>query len=291
LYSLFPKKERLAWCCIAFKRALSTFHSDRLFLKQKIYLTGSFCEKYGLRLLHTHLYELAINKLFSENLNSTFYTGQNLDRYAIVEDVTSKRYNIKTVNIPHGLEYGFKCPYGFTSDVFYANSRNAAEYLNKLYNTNKFIFDIDVTTKMFKLDKGQPHPKYVVFFTEPRDVYVNLDILNQLKPLLDKDGIALHLKLHPIDKESNYSHLGLDIITDYNMSLTGNICIARKSTILLEAVYNDSISIAIITNVKDQSTFINLPSLNDERIIKTNNVNELYKEIKKNLLYNKPSNF
>ena len=75
----------------------------------------------------------------------------------------------------------------------------------------------------------------------------------------------------------------MDYITDYDLSMTGNICISRKSTILIEAIYNNSLPVAIITNPKDQNIFNTIPSLNAKEIVKAYSVEELFDVIKKNL--------
>lgn len=282
VYSLFPVFDRLWWCFMSLLSSITTIKTDSQFLNRKIGTGTLLYDRYGKRILHTNLYANLLDNLFRHNAGSKYYTGLNLERFAIVEDVLAKKYNLKTFNIPHGLEYGFKFPVCFTSDTFYANTQYAADYLNQLYDTNKFIFDSGVTTKMFKLEGACNHPKYIIFFTEPREVNVNIDIIKSLKPFLDKEGITLYVKLHPADKESNYLDLGVEFIKDYASSLVGNICISRKSTILLEAIYNNSLPVAIIINNKDYSTFDNFPSLNSDKIIKTYSVEELFKIIMQN---------
>lgn len=61
--------------------------------------------------------------------------------------------------------------------------------------------------------------------------------------------------------------------------MVGNVFIARKSTCLLEVIYNNSTPIAIITNPKNQAIFDLFPSLNTEKTIKTYNVKELFEQI------------
>ena len=124
----------------------------------------------------------------------------------------------------------------------------------------------------------------IIFFTEPREVNVNLDIVSGLLPLLKKDGIKLYLKLHPGDNQAHYEGLDVEYITDYDLSMSGNICVSRKSTVLIEAIYNHSLPVAIITNPKDQNIFNTIPSLNAEQIIKTYSVEELYRVIKERLI-------
>ena len=127
------------------------------------------------------------------------------------------------------------------------------------------------------------HEPYIIFFTEPREIYVNQEIIKGILPELKKKGRGLCLKLHPGDSTSNYSEFDVKIVSNYAESLTGNICIARKSTMLLEAIHNNSTAIAIITNPKDQTMFDNFPSLNTSKINKAYSVKELLDQIDKYL--------
>ena len=136
---------------------------------------------------------------------------------------------------------------------------------------------------MFKLDNCEKHPQKVVFFTEPKDLYIHKEIIRNLASLLNGINVKLYLKFHPADDPHNYEELKLDVITDYNLSLTNNICIARKSTTLLEAAYNNSVPIAIITNALDQNFFDTFPSLQTDAIIKTHSVEELFDAVKSHL--------
>lgn len=282
VYRYFGRGTRLFWVIKAY---FSSFRTIRAINDAYAPLVGrefryTVKDYYRSRIVHTELFTILMRHYFSYFRGSNYYTANNLDRFSVIEERVAASYHIKTFNIPHGIEYGFKFPKGFSCDVFYAYSEYSAGYLNQLYNTNKFVYDESVVERMLKLDaQGESHPQYVVFFTEPREVNVNLDIVSALKPLMDKHGWTLYLKLHPTDKKSNYDSLGCPYITDYTASLTGNICISRKSTILLEAIYNNSIPIAIITNEKDASIFKTFPSLNSDKIIKRYNVEDLFQTI------------
>ncbi len=283
VYRLFRRRERVIWVCRAY---LNSFKSLRLIKAAYAPLLGNYFiysikDYYRERIVHTELFNILINQYFSNLQGRDYYTANNLDRMSVIEEITAKKYHIKTYNIPHGIEYGFKFPKGFSCDVFYAYTQYTADYLNALYNTRKYVFDQSIIEKMLKLDStNEKHQQYIIFFTEPREINVNIDIISSLKEKMDKQGWTLFLKLHPTDKKSNYDSLGCPYITDYTTALTGNICISRKSTILLEAIYNDSIPIAIITNDKDASIFKTFPSLNSEKIIKKYNVEDLFDTIK-----------
>ncbi len=283
VYRLFKRRERLSWVCKAYMNSFKSLGEIRsayapLLGNDFIY---SIKDYYKERIVHTELFSILIDHYFSNKQGCEYYTANNLDRMSVIEEKAAMRYHIKTYNIPHGIEYGFKFPKGFSCDVFYAYTQYSADYFNALYNTDKYVFDQSIIEKMLKLDsKNDEHPQYVIFFTEPREINVNINIVSSLKEKMDNQGWTLYLKLHPTDKKSNYDALGCPYISDYTTSLTGNICISRKSTILLEAIYNDSIPIAIITNDKDASIFKTFPSLNSEKIIKRYNVEELFDTIK-----------
>lgn len=285
IYRLFPLFKRIGWCVKSYFRSFKTLRSMNCFYTPLLgstfkYSLYSFYKK---RVVHTELYKQVIEQYFAQFNGKEFYTGNNLDRYSVIEDDIAHKYKIRTFNIPHGIEYGFKFPKGFSSDVFYTHSQYTADYLNKLYKTSKYAYDESIIKRMFDYKYDVLHNQMVVFFTEPRDVYVNLDIIQNLLPAMERMREKLFLKLHPGDSKENYKDFDVEYCTDYNLSLTGNICISRKSTILLEAIYNRSISIAIITTSKDKATFNQFPSLNADGIIKTYSVHELIEVIKDNM--------
>lgn len=284
IYRLFSKNQRLGWVWKAYVNSFPSLRKQKEFYRG---LLGNLSPLalnifYKKRIVHAELYKILLENYFPYYQEKSYYTVFNLDRFSCIEDQVASLNHIKTYNLPHGIEYGYRFPKGFSSQVFYALTESSAIALNKLYDTNKYIYDEEVATKLLKIENVKPHCSHIVFFTEPREVYVNIDIINGLTPKLKEKGWRLCLKLHPGDKKTDYENLDVDILTDYNEALCGNICISRKSTILLEAIYNDSVPISIITNVKDQTIYDNFPSLQSDKIIKTHTVNELMTEIEKN---------
>ena len=285
IYRLFPKWTRVKWVVYSYFKAYKSFREITEFYEPLVgrHFRYSLMSFYKKRIVYAELYRFLLDNYFPYFEGCNFYTGNNLDRYSEIEDQEKLKFGIKSYCIPHGIEYGFRYPKGFSCDVFYVHSQNTADYFNKLYDTNKYVYDESIIRRMFEYHYDKPHDKMVIFFTEPREVNVNLDIVNGLLPLLKKDGVKLFLKLHPGDKKADYQGLDVEYITDYDLSMTGNICVSRKSTILIEAIYNHSLPVAIITNPKDQFIFNTIPSLNTEQIVKTYSVEELYGVIKEGL--------
>lgn len=284
IYSSFSRSKRIYWVIKSWIISYKEMNKISVYLRKII---GSHCTSdaykyYSKRIVHTVLYSIIIDAFFAENVGKKFYTGNNLDRFALIEESKAKKYKIDIVCIPHGLEYGFKFPHCFIGNEFYTTSQNAAIHLNKLYNTAKFIFNQSVATNMFSINCNYEEKKrYIVFFTEPREVAVNLEIIEGLMPLLNARNLQLYLKLHPKDTKSNYEKYisNIKFIEDYNISLVGNICISRKSTTLLEAVYNRSKVAAILINTKDKVIYNTFPSLNDDNINIFYTINDLYEWI------------
>lgn len=281
IYRLFKISKRLMWIIKAYLSSFGEMKSLRRFYKP---IFGSWSmmalnDYYNKRIVYAEFFKNMLDYYMSNYKGCSFYTADNIDRFSVIEDQIAHKYNIKTYNIPHGIEYGFKFPKGFSSDVFYTNTQYTADYLNKLYDTDKYVFDKKIASKLFVLEGVKQHKKHIVFFTEPRDPEVNLQILEQLIPLLKKNGLDLKLKLHPLDSKERYDRFDAEQLSDYGEAMVGNICIARKSTCLLEAVYNNSTPIAIITNQKDRTKLELFPSLNTEKIIKTYSVEELFDQI------------
>jgi len=285
IYRLFPKPLRIKWVFQSFINSYKSMRSMLCFYTDKLGRNFEYVLRhyYKKRIVYAELYKLMLGAYLSHFINKEFYTGNNLDRFSVIEDQLCAKFNIKSYNIPHGIEYGFKFPKGFSSDVFYTHSQYTAEFLNRLYNTSKYVFDKSIISRMFEYNYNVPHEKMIIFFTEPREVNVNVDIVKDLIPRLKEKGLKLYLKLHPVDKKANYEGIDVEFISDYELSLTGNICISRKSTILLEAIYNNSLPIAIITNPNDNTMFTLFPSLNTKEIIKTYSVQELFNVIMKNI--------
>jgi hypothetical protein len=99
---------------------------------------------------------------------------------------------------------------------------------------------------------------------------------------MEKKQMQLSIKLHPKDKKSDYEKYEsrVNFIEDFNDAVSRNICFSRKSTTLLEAVYNGSVSGAILINAKDIAVFNTFPSLQDEKIKVFNSTSDLFKWLK-----------
>lgn len=284
IYNCFSLKNRLVWVINSF------FHSFKELRHYKVYVTNSLGKNtasesnvyYSKRVIHTLLYRYLINEYFKKHIGGEFYTGNCLDRFAIIEAEVAQVHNIKVICIPHGIEFGFLFPCGYPCDVHYTTTQKAEEVMNALYNTDKFIYNENITRNMFKVVSDKSDSRKVVFFTEPREVYVNIEIISNLLKLLENEGIELYLKLHPRDKKLHYMDFEKRItyIDDFNAAISNNICIARKSTVLVEALYNESISLAILINQKDKATVLTYPSLQDTNIRTFYSIHELVEFIK-----------
>lgn len=285
IYRLFSLQTRIKWAFAAYFCARSTKREMNSFYLNNVGPNFQYTLNlyYAKRILYAEVYKLMLDSYFSRFEGCEFYTANNLDRFSVIEDEIASKHNIKTFNIPHGIEYGFRFPKGFSSDVFYAHSQYAADYLNKLYNTTKYVYNKGIISRMFSYNCTKQHEQMIIFFTEPREQNVNVEIINGLLPIVRKLHRKLYIKVHPVENPEYYKDMDVEVFSDYDVSLTGNICISRKSTILLEAIYNNSIPIAIITNPKDQATFNQFPALNAKEIIKTYSVEELGRVISKNI--------
>lgn len=286
LYSYFGRPLRILW---VIKSYYVSFTQMKVIISKINISLGNLStiipyQFYSKRIVHTMLYHELLSAFFKENKFETLYTGNNLDRFSIIEEELTKKYGIKSIGIPHGLEYGFRFPKGFSTDLFYTTTENAAVHLNKLYNSQKFVFDQEIAQKIFQLKskKTISIPK-VVFFTESREVEVNVKIIDFLAVKLQEENIPLYVKLHPKDNENNYSAYKINYIDNLEDSLIGNICFARKSTTLLECIYNDSKAAAILINAKDKALFSTFPSLQTSDIFVSESLKSLNQWITSNL--------
>lgn len=279
-YAQFGILRRIGWVLSAWLKAYRQLSQIK---KLMVHYSGNntamlSVEYFSKRVVHTLVYQTLIRGLLKRYEPKRFFTGNNLDRFSVVEEEACKRHGVQVVCIPHGLEYGFKFPKGFSGDVFYTTSANAATYLNELYCESKFIFSEELAQSIFKVNyqgEESDQPK-VVYFSEPRDKSVNHKIIAPLVDLLRESGIQLAIKLHPKDAVDEYNKYNVEILGSLEASLQENICIARKSTTLLEATYNGSVAAAVLISSKDKSIFETFPSLQDVRIKQFYNIQDLY---------------
>ena len=169
-------------------------------------------------------------------------------------------------------------------DIFFATSEFAADYFNMLYNTKKFVFRKEIMDHMFNRHYMRNKKRSVVFFSEAHEPDVNIEIINGLKKLLDAYNIDIIVKPHPRENLKFYNSIeNVKLITDFDYAITDNICIARRSTILIEALYNNSDANAILINTNDYAVYKNYPSLQDKKINVFFNIEALASYIIKSL--------
>lgn len=283
VYHFFGRMKRIKIVLKSFLAANQELKSYEQYMR-KVY--GQNCaidarNFYSVRILPTLLYKYCIEEIVKKIKTSFFFTADNLDRFALISEDIAKRTQLELICIPHGIEYGFILPKCFAGDKFYASSEYSASYLNELYQTSKFKFDPSIARKMFRVSEHEKQKKKIVFFTESREPHINIRIISGILPYFKKQGLKLKVKFHPADNMSNYQSIIHEIeeIKNLQEAVSNSICIARKSTILVEALYNDSYSIAILENNKDLMIFETFPALHDKRIKTTQSIDELLSEL------------
>ena len=128
---------------------------------------------------------------------------------------------------------------------------------------------------MYRLDSNN-HDRRIIFLTEPSDIEYNRDIIKKIASFLKKFEIKLFIKTHPRDKKSNYKDIdNIEFIDSLSEAVSNNICISRKSTTLLDGIYNSSICAAFLGNSSDYAAFKRIPSLHNELIKALYNIEEL----------------
>lgn len=229
---------------------------------------------YAFKIAHKCLYEYYLAKIMYKHKEQPYYTAHKEDRFAVIDINYSKQHNIKSVCIPHGVEYSFYVPTGLPGDTFFCTTKKSAQHLNHLYESSKFHFDEQIARSMFSLEDQIKGESKLVFFTEAIGTSSNIKII---KALIDY-GAPFYVKLHPKDKESNYSELahGFEFLSDFNAAISNNVCLARKSTVLVEALYNGSTSIAVVTDPFDKA-YVDcmIPSLLENSISRVTSFTDL----------------
>lgn len=264
---------------------ISAFHAlrdIRNILKDGRFMLGSSCAlalfpDYVKRIAHKAVYESCLDEVVRLSPRAVFYTGDKDDRFALLQTRVCHREKRELVCLPHGLEYGFRFPGGLAGTTFYCFTPEAAIFLNRLYNEDKFLYEGSVVDAMYGVSSESKFSKAierVCFFTEPRDPEVNYQTIRELT----ERGVKVFVKLHPLEDSSDYENRfpNVELIEDLDEAMRSSVCIARKSTILLEASRRGVKAIASLVNDKDRTYVMRIfPSLCSENIFKAFTFDEL----------------
>ncbi|WP_439858867.1 hypothetical protein [Pseudomonas sp. MBLB4136] len=227
------------------------------------------------RIAHKCIFEYYFELLVKSGRCDTYYTGNKEDRFAILEKRLCKHYGVRAVCVPHGIEYAFRTPAGLVGDTFYCTTEQARRHLTGLYpGAQQFLFDEYVARQMFSRHQEVSPVRGLVFFPESRGLEVNRAILGELLGL----GYPVAVKLHPRDSVEHYRDYAgrVTFVSDYDASISSKVCVARKSTVLVEAIYNNSTPVAVLTDQRDRAYVEHmLPSLTDSQIRRVYSVEEL----------------
>lgn len=267
-----------------FFKCIITFFTDYAELSRDVirYLSPSkllFVSRfYIMRLPHKVGFSSYLAHLLMRYKPRNLITGNKEDRFALVEQNLAKQLNIPLICYPHGLEYAMKLPRGVVGDVFYCLSDATKEHYDAIYvnSGQEFVFSEKIVLRMLGTQiKSHKSQKKIVFFPESRGIEINQRIIKELL----SHNVEFYIKLHPSDSISNYEMLGVShhcVLDDFDDAISGNLVIARKSTVLLEALYSGSFSCAILIQENDMHFFeTEFPSLWDSRIQRAYTFNEL----------------
>jgi hypothetical protein len=264
---------------------ISAFHALRdiqNFLKDGSVMLGNSCALalfpgYVKRIAHKAVYESCLNEVVRLSPHAVFYTGDKDDRFALLQTRVCSREKTELVCLPHGLEYGFRFPGGLAGSAFYCFTPEAASFLNRLYDEEKFLYEGSVVDAMYGVgseSKLSELIERVCFFTEPRDPEVNYQTIKEL----NERGVTFFVKLHPLETARDYTERFPNVkhIDDLEDAMRSSVCIARKSTILLEASRKGAKAIASLVNDKDRVYVLKIfPSLGSKKILKAFTFDEL----------------
>jgi len=221
-------------------------------------------------------YEYYLLNIICRLSPTTLYTGSKEDRYAMVDSRLTFANNTKLICIPHGMEYSIKMPMGLPGDVFYCYSEVSEKYFKKIYTycEDKFVYDSKILSSMLSCGIKPSKTKRVVFFPQLREFNTNIYIMTELNKL----DLNYFIKLHPNDSIDKYENLfnDLKIINSYGDAISNNVCLSCASTVLLEAIYNNSDSIALLVNDSNITKFDSYyPALHDASILRAYSFHDL----------------
>ena len=258
------------------KKIMGIYQDSSSFLGYQVMV--EYLKFFSKRIGHFLLIDKAYQNIFYGHQARDFYSGEKESRYGILAMKYSKIYKNKAIAIPHGLAYSYNYPLGIFGDEYFATSNYEKVFLSIQYPNIDFHYNAQTANCIYSLNLNRKPSYDIVYFTEPRRPEVNHFIIEKLR-----NEINLSIKIHPLEEIKNYiKYNNVSIIDDFETAINSNICIARKSTILLEALHNNSISVAIINDLQDKFDYENLfPSLINTQIQRAYSINELLETLKK----------
>jgi len=239
------------------------------------------------RIPHFQLNRQAWKSIFERMKSDEFIAGEKESRWGLLANDLALQYKKSAICIPHGIEYAYNCPGGIFGNKVYTTSEAAKQSYEMFYYEKEFIFDYQIMKSIFSISditslanaNLATNPK-IVYFTEGREIERDKEILKKLV----NSGIRFYIKLHPNDSISNYNQkvsASLKTISDFNEAIHSNIILARNSTVLLEAVYNNSIAASILVFDEDKFICNNVyPSLGENSIHKLYSISDLINFLK-----------
>ncbi len=199
-----------------------------------------------MRIPHFIWYYYACDEIMKKTKFKEVFTGTIADLANAIERKAAREENKTLVCIPHGREYVIKMPGGLMGHKNYCTTKIAAEILKKNYPNQLFLFDYEINKKIYSYETTLLHSeKRVVYFSE--SLKEGKDIVKNLAAILKPYDIQLYVKLHPedLDIKEQYEVENIEFIYDYADAITNCIALAIHSTALVEAYYNNSISVCL----------------------------------------------
>lgn len=193
-----------------------------------------------------------INNLFFQSNAKTIpqiISGSTIERYATSLMASARKYNIKTVCVPHGGCYDIELPSGIFGDKYYSLSLNEGNCIEKYYDTE--VVHDEAQSKFIYSSNAKPSGSHkIVYFTDGRAAEKNQLIIDHLSTLID----VFFIKLHPSDLLDSFNIPdNSNVVTDYDFAVVNSTGISRSSTVLLDLKYSESSAIHVCLDEEDEN--------------------------------------
>lgn len=224
-----------------FSQIKSLFYEENKASNFDVVFFEFFCSRVIFEIINEAFLDDAISK--NKTLQSVV-SGSTNERYAVVQERICKKYNLQTICIPHGVSPAFRMPHGLFGQKYFCLSKSEKNILDSLYPDEliDFVFDINFINKCLRVNvSGCFFNKKIVFFTSSRNFSADQNVID----LIASCGKEFYIKLHPNDSLQNYLiPSSCAIIQDFNEAISNSIVISITSAVLLDALYNDSLSVS-----------------------------------------------
>lgn len=209
------------------------------------------------RIAHTCYFSWAVDTFLEQSKIKTVCVSYTHDRFALASEQICKKRNIELICVPHGEIENRTLPRRYPGDKVYLLNAKIAKLFNDSYNTDAYIYDLDILERIYKVDGCDIAGRKVVYMITPYFfVDEQLSCINILSEYLAARSVKLYVKQHPTCTYDMKHYKNVEELKTLEEAICNNFCIGFFTTALIESVFNNSKAVSILKMIDEKALYI-----------------------------------